>query len=118
MIYVSTETKQFFYKLNPPRPTFVQDMTDAERTVMQKHAVYWKGLTDRGIAIVFGLVLDPKGPWGVAIVETADEKDARTLGTNDPAVKAGLTFEVYPMVFRKPSKYHRINSRRIFVSFS
>jgi hypothetical protein len=36
-------------------------MTEAERKVMQEHAVYWKGLTDRGIAIVFGLVLDPKG---------------------------------------------------------
>lgn len=54
-------------------------------------------MTDKGIAIVFGLVLDPKGPWGVGIVEVADEADARALGTNYPAVKAGLTFEVYPM---------------------
>jgi len=72
-------------------------MTEVERRVMQEHAIYWKGLTGRGTAIVFGLVLDPKGPWGVAIVEVADELDARALGTNDPAVKAGLTFEVYPM---------------------
>lgn len=85
------------YKLIPPRPTFAQDMTEAERKVMQEHVVYWKGLTDRRIAIVFGPVLDPKGPWGVAIVEVADEADARALGTNDPAVKAGLTFEVYAM---------------------
>jgi uncharacterized protein YciI len=72
-------------------------MTEAERKLMQEHALYWRGLTDRRIAVVFGLVLDPKGPWGVAIVEVADEPDARALGTNDPAVKAGLTFEVYPM---------------------
>jgi hypothetical protein len=58
---------------------------------------YWKGVTDKGIAIVFGLVLDPKGPWGVDIVEVADEADALAPGTNDPAVKTGLTFEVYPM---------------------
>ena len=64
---------------------------------MGEHAIYWKGLTDRGIAIVFGLVLDPKGPWGVAIVEIADESDARALGVNDLAVRAGLTFDVYPM---------------------
>ena len=74
---MNTGTTQFLYKLNPPRPTFVQDMTEAERNVMQQHAIYWKGLTDRGIAIIFGLVLDPKGPWGVGIVEVADEPDAR-----------------------------------------
>jgi uncharacterized protein len=96
-LILNTGNTQFLYKLNPPRPTFVQDMTEAERKVMQQHAIYWKGLTDRGIAIVFGLVLDPKGPWGVGIVEAADEPDARAIGTNDPAVKAGLTFEIYPM---------------------
>jgi uncharacterized protein YciI len=73
-------------------------MTEVERRVMQEHAIYWKGITDGGIAIVYGLVVDPKGPWGIAIVEVADEPDARALGTNDPAVKAGLTFEVYPMI--------------------
>lgn len=94
---MGTETKRFLYKLIPPRPTFVQDMTEDEKKVMQEHAIYWKDLVDRRIAIVFGLVLDPRGPWGVAIVEVADEPDARILGTNDPAVKAGLTFDVYPM---------------------
>ena len=94
---MDTDTKRFLYKLIPPRPTFVQDMTEAERKAMEEHAIYWKGLIDRGIAIIFGLVLDPKGPWGVAIVEVADEADARVLGTNDPAVKAGLMFDVYPM---------------------
>jgi len=72
-------------------------MIEVERKVMQEHAIYWKGLVDRGIAIVFGPVLDPTGTWGVAIVEVADEPDARALGTNDPAIKAGLTFEVFPM---------------------
>jgi hypothetical protein len=36
-------------------------MTEAERNVMQEHAIYWKGLIDRRTAIVFGPVLDPKG---------------------------------------------------------
>jgi uncharacterized protein len=69
------------YKLVPPRATFVQDMTEAEGKPMEEHAIYWKGLIDRGIAIVFGLVLDPKGPWGVGIVEAADEPDVHALGT-------------------------------------
>jgi uncharacterized protein YciI len=95
---MNTGTKQFLYKLIPTLPTFSHDMTEVERRVMQEHAIYWKGLTDRGIAIVYGLVVDPKGHWGIAIIEVADEPDARALGTNDPAVKAGLTFEVYPMI--------------------
>jgi uncharacterized protein len=93
-----SEKNRFLYKLIPPRPTFVQDMTESEIKVMQDHATYWKGLIDDGIAIVFGLVLDPRGPWGIGIVDVVNESDAHALGTNDPAVKeAGLTFEVYPM---------------------
>jgi uncharacterized protein YciI len=89
----------FLYKLIPPRPTFAQDMTEAEAKVMQEHAAYWNGLTDRAIAVVFGPVADPKGVWGLAIVEVEDDAAARALGTNDPAMKAGLNFklEVYPM---------------------
>lgn len=56
---VVTDKKRFSYKL-PPRPTFVQDMTEAERKAMEEHATYWKDLTDKGIAIVFGLVLDKR----------------------------------------------------------
>jgi hypothetical protein len=62
---VGAPKNRFFYKLIPPRPTFVQDMTEAE--------------------------------WGVAIVEVRDELEAHGLGTNDAAIKAGLTFDIYPM---------------------
>jgi uncharacterized protein len=95
----NTEKKnRFLCKLIPPRPSFVQDMTEFERKVMQEHATYWNGLIDDGIAIVFGLVLDPRGAWGVGIFDVANESDARDVGANDPAVKTGgLTFEVYPM---------------------
>jgi hypothetical protein len=36
-------------------------MTETERKVMQEHALYWKDLTDKRIAVAFGPVLDPKG---------------------------------------------------------
>ena len=84
---MDTDTKRFLYKLIPPRPTFVQDMTEAERKAMEEHAIYWKGLIDRGIAIIFGLVLDPKGPWGVAIVEVADESEHVFLAQMIPQSK-------------------------------
>ena len=56
----------FLCRLLPPRPTFVQDMTPEEGQVMQAHAAYWQALLAQGIAIVFGPVLDPKGPGGSA----------------------------------------------------
>jgi len=86
---MNTEMKQFLCKLIPPRPTFAQDMTEVERKIMQEH-VYWKDLSDRRVAIIFGPVLDPKGIWGVAIVEVASKPEAHILGRNDPAVQAGI----------------------------
>lgn len=90
--------KRFLLKLIPPRPTFAEDMTEAERNVMREHVSRWKDLAEKGIAVVFGPVLDPRGAWGVAIVEVADEADAHALVPNDPVIKAGLgTIQVYPM---------------------
>ncbi len=90
--------ERFLLKAISPRPTFAEDMTEAERKAMQEHVACWEGLADRGTAIVFGPVIDPKGVWGVAIVEVEDETELRSLLANDPAAKAGvLTEEIYPM---------------------
>jgi uncharacterized protein len=48
----------FLYKLIPPRPTFSQDMTEAEKKLMQEHISYWQNLADRKILVIFGPVLD------------------------------------------------------------
>jgi uncharacterized protein YciI len=92
--------KYFLFKLIPPRPTFALDMTDTEARLMQEHIVYWKGLTESGLVIVFGPVADPKGTYGVAILEVEEEMDVNALGVNDPTIKAnaGFQFEVYPMI--------------------
>ena len=89
---------RFLFKLLSPRPTFPMDMTESERKVMQDHVVYWTSLRDKRTAMVFGPVLDSKGVWGVAVVETPDEATARAILANDPVEKAGLSrIEVYPM---------------------
>ena len=54
----------FAHKLISPRPTFAHDMTEAEKKVMIEHVAYWTGLMEKGVAVVFGPVLDPKGAWG------------------------------------------------------
>jgi uncharacterized protein YciI len=88
----------FLFKAIPPRATFAQDMTEVERKAMEQHIAYTKGLFDKGIVIVFGPVLDPRGVWGVGIYELESMTKAQTLISNDPAVIAGvLNIEVYEM---------------------
>jgi uncharacterized protein len=89
----------FLYKLIPPRPTFPKDMTDAEGELMQEHINYWKNLVEKRVAIIFGPVLDPKGVYGLAIIETEDETIAYDIRINDPAVKndAGFKSEIHLM---------------------
>jgi uncharacterized protein YciI len=86
----------FFVRTNNPRPTFHIDMTPEERTVMQKHVEYWSEKAERGIAVVFGPVMDPKGVYGMGVYDVADEAEMRRLLDADPA-KGLLQYEVMPM---------------------
>ena len=87
----------FLYKLIPPRPTFAADMTESERAVMTEHVAYWTRQRDLGFAVGFGPVADPAGSWGVAIVEAESELQAGQIRADDPAVRAGMTVQIYPM---------------------
>jgi hypothetical protein len=89
--------KYFLFKLIPPRPTFPADMTQAEARLMQEHSSYWRDLMDKGFVVVFGPVSDPKGPYGIAVLQLKDNADANLLCANDPTIKAnaGFKFEVY-----------------------
>jgi uncharacterized protein YciI len=89
----------FLCRLLPPRPSFAADMNEAERAAMGAHAAYFGDLSRRGQVVVFGLVADPAGPWGVAVLEVADEGEAQDLTSADPAIRAGigLRYEIHPM---------------------
>ena len=90
----------FLLRLVPPRPTFANDMTDVERRAMMGHVGYWKKLLDDGVAVAFGPVGDPEGPWGAGIVELDDPEAIKRIESNDPAIVAaiGLRYEVLPMI--------------------
>jgi uncharacterized protein len=90
--------KAYFFKLIPPRKTFSQDMTDAERKIMLQHIAYWKENMDEGRVIAFGPVLHPDGAFGVGIIQVNNEDEAKALAENDPAITSGLnTYEFYFM---------------------
>jgi uncharacterized protein len=93
----------FLYRLLPPRPTFAQDMSQAEADVMQRHVAYWQDLLNRDVALAFGPVLHPEDPWGLGLLDVEDDRAARAIGENDPAVQSGTcTYEVVPMELVQP----------------
>jgi uncharacterized protein YciI len=72
-------------------------MTDEERSIMQHHAAYWRGLMNKGKVLVFGPVLEPKGAYGFGIIPAENEEEVKAFMAGDPATKI-LTFEFYQML--------------------
>jgi hypothetical protein len=69
---------------------------------MNQHVIYWHNLLDEGIAIAFGPVMDPKGPFGIGVVEVDDEQQLNEIVAGDPS--NGLQkFATFPMraVYKK-----------------
>ena len=91
--------KYYFFRLKPPRATFPADMTPAEGALMREHVAYWTDLSKQGRVVAFGAVADPKGSFGIGILQLPDGDDAQALGANDPVIRAGIGFgmEVHPM---------------------
>ena len=94
----------FFYRLNAPRPTFPEDMSDDEGAAMAEHVGYWQELMAGGSVVVFGPVADPAGAFGMAVVEADDVSHVAAIGDADPAVARGVcTYDVLAM----PSAFTR-----------
>ncbi|MBD0331284.1 MAG: hypothetical protein ICV66_01385 [Chitinophagaceae bacterium] len=84
-------------KLIPPRPDFVQTMTDDERNIMQQHGAYWRKYMEKGTVHVFGPVFDPKGAYGFGVVSVENEDELKEFINNDPSLVFN-TVEYYPML--------------------
>ncbi|MBV8474586.1 MAG: SRPBCC domain-containing protein [Hyphomicrobiales bacterium] len=95
-----SDQRCYLFRLLPPRATFPLDMSAAEAEVMKNHVAYWTELLQRRVAVVFGPVADPKGPWGVGVVRVSSETEIDRLSNEDPAILSGLGFryEILPMM--------------------
>jgi uncharacterized protein len=94
-----TTGTHWVFRLIPPRPTFDQDMTEAEREIMGRHAAYWAQIAERGRVVAYGPVRDQSGSWGLGVIETSSEEELRELVDNDPAVTSGMArMEYGPML--------------------
>ena len=97
------EKKYYAMKLIPCRPDFAMTMTDAERGIMMQHVGYWQGHMAKGSVLVFGPVMDPKGPYGLGIVAVENEEEVKAFIANDPSTSIN-TYEYYPMMAVVPQK--------------
>lgn len=90
----------FFLRLVPPRPTFLTDMREEERRLMGEHAAYMAREMAAGRVLAFGPVADPKGAFGLAIVEVPSTAAAETMTLADPAITAGcgFSYEIAPIL--------------------
>jgi uncharacterized protein len=89
----------FVYRLIPPRPSFIADMRDEERTIMGQHGQHWQGLMSEGKVLVYGPVRDGTGGWGLGVIEAEDLDEARAMVESDPAISSGMArLEFGPMV--------------------
>ena len=65
---------------------------------MDKHKAYCQQHFEQGKLLVYGPVMAPEGAFGLAILEVADESEARQFGENDPSVSAGMNrFSICPI---------------------
>jgi len=90
--------QHYLFKLISPRPTFIQDMTDDERRLMDEHGRYFQEQFEAGRLLLYGPVMATSGAFGLGILEVEGEQEARQFGKGDPSVSAGMnTFEIHPM---------------------
>jgi uncharacterized protein YndB with AHSA1/START domain len=90
----------FLVRLLAPRPTFPVDMNEAERRIMGEHVAYWTKMLAAGSAVAFGPVMDPKGAWGLGLLELDGDAELGAIEKNDPAIVAnvGFRYEVLPLM--------------------
>ena len=83
--------RQFLLRIEPVRKDFaLQNMTETEKPVIAAHASYLVELREKGVLALAGQVFDPKGLWGIVVVNAPDAETARQILEADPSVKSKL----------------------------
>lgn len=82
---------QYLLRVEMVRSGFTfQNMTPEEGRILTQHGAYLKALLDQGKLTFSGQAFDPKGLWGVIVLNAANAGAATEIMNNDPAVKAGI----------------------------
>jgi uncharacterized protein YciI len=83
--------KQFLLRVEVVRKDFTfQNITPDEMKIAGAHMAYLRSLEAEGKLTYAGQVFDPKGLWGITVVNAPAAEAAEALLEADPAVKAGF----------------------------
>jgi len=83
--------RQFLLRIEPVRKDFtLQNMNDDERRIAGEHVAYLKDLVAQGKLTFAGQAFDPKGFFGIIIVNAPDQEAAIALLNGDPTIKAKI----------------------------
>lgn len=86
----------FFVRLVTNRPDFAMTMTSEEKATMGAHIAWLQKQLAAGKLVVAGPVLDPAGPFGMAVFEAGSMEEMQKLLESDPAKAIGR-YTVSPM---------------------
>lgn len=92
-------TEQYIYMLKLiPRLLDEQNWTEKENEIVQDHFNKLKSLMEEDKVVLAGRTLnDDESTFGIVILQTKSEAEAREIMENDPAVKEGIMkAELYP----------------------
>jgi uncharacterized protein YciI len=80
---------EWIYFIHPPRDNFAATMSEAESAVWATHFERLQRLLAEGTLIMAGPTLGPINT-GIAVIEAADEAEARRLMAEDPTIASGI----------------------------
>jgi uncharacterized protein YciI len=79
---------EWVFFMHPPRDDFMATMTAAERSALEAHAAWLRGLLAEGVLIAAGPCLGTVNT-GIAIFEAPDEEAARRIVAGEPMTGGG-----------------------------
>lgn len=86
---------QFVYIIRPLKENFAETATESENEIMGLHFNYLKEMLASGKLIMAGP--ETTGKFGLCVIETESEQEARHIMENDPAVRSQIvSAELYP----------------------
>ena len=84
------DTEYYYVIIKPKRGDFITNTREEDNQIMSDHFTYLKKLLEDDKLLLAGPTLIETDPFGLIIVKTESEKEARDLVENDPSVKSGI----------------------------
>ncbi|MCY3414446.1 MAG: hypothetical protein INQ03_22555 [Candidatus Heimdallarchaeota archaeon] len=82
--------KYFYAIIKPKREDFMTNPSDEDNQIMSEHFQYLKGLLDQDKLLIAGPTLIETDPFGLIIVKSESESEAKAMLENDPSIKSGI----------------------------